>query len=224
MHSVRVSVRNSGSAADAEDSGTLPIEVTSGSGATVAPSEWQLARMDVRRGLERFRHQAPPVSLSVTAGEIASTAAGGPQRYSFYTPELSLMSETSTSTGPPTIAYDYLWFGGQPVAQVEASTGAIAWYFNDHLGTPVLQTDATGGIVWRAEYEPYGKVVQYRVGATRHQPLRFPGQEYDGTSPETEYNIFRWYRSSWGKYAARRTHWGTRSLRYTPTQRAIPSG
>src|SRR5205823_3826956 len=79
---------------------------------------------------------------------------------------------------------------------------ALLYTFDDHLGTPLLQTDATGAVVWRAEYEPYGDVWTMRAGAARDQILRFPGQEYAGKWEGTEerYNIFRWYRSGWGRY------------------------
>ena len=46
----------------------------------------------------------------------------------------------------------------------------------------------------------YGRVAAFRVGATRHQPLRFAGQEYDDFAGDREYNIFRWYRELWGRY------------------------
>jgi RHS repeat-associated protein len=122
-------------------------------------------------------------------------------RYSLYTPELNLMSETETSTAStPAVAYDYIWFGGKPVAQVDAATNTTHWTFTDHLGTPILQTNATGAIDWRAEYEPFGSVFTLRTGSTRHQPLRFPGQESDSVDGEREYNIFRWYRSGWGRF------------------------
>ena len=119
-------------------------------------------------------------------------------RYSFYTPELNLLAETElTSTATPAIAYEYVWFGGQPLAQIETAISTVAWYFNDHLGTPILQTDAAANVVWRVEREPYVKTFSHRAGPTRHQPLAFPGQEETG---DTSYNIFRWYRSGWGRY------------------------
>jgi RHS repeat-associated protein len=65
---------------------------------------------------------------------------------------------------------------------------------------PALTIQET--VVWRAEYEPYGTVSSFRAGASRHQPLRFPGQEYDETAPEQQYNIFRWYRAGWGRYTS----------------------
>ncbi len=79
------------------------------------------------------------------------------------------------------------------------------WTFTDHLGTPIIQTDSAGNTYWRAEYEPYGQVFALR-SPDQHQPLRLPGQEAEqlnlgpnGTT-ERSYNIFRWYRSGWGRY------------------------
>jgi RHS repeat-associated protein len=128
-----------------------------------------------------------------------SLIAGAEHRYYFYTPELNLLAETEVSTGSaPAIEYEYLWFNGQPVAQMSTATSDIAWYFNDPLGTPLLQTDATAMVIWRVEREPYGKIAEHREGFGRHQPLAFPGQEEQGG--ELAYNIHRWYRSGWGRY------------------------
>jgi RHS repeat-associated protein len=141
---------------------------------------------------------APCVTSS--AFRIAgATATPRVNRYSFYTPELSLLAESEESTsGDKAIRYAYVRFAGQPLAQIENSTGDIAYYFNDHLGTPVLQTSSTGAVVWRVERDPYGQTFTTRVGADRHQPLAFPGQENDGS--KLSYNIYRWYRGGWGRY------------------------
>jgi RHS repeat-associated protein len=121
------------------------------------------------------------------------------RRFYFYTPELNLLAETElTADATPDIEYEYIWFGGQPVAQIATATDTISWYFNDHLGTPVLQTDASAEVVWRVEREPFGKTFEVRAGAELHQPLAFPGQEEDGG--DTAYNIHRWYRAGWGRY------------------------
>jgi RHS repeat-associated protein len=124
------------------------------------------------------------------------------RQYTFYTPELSLLSETpstSSTTVAPVVAYDYVWFGGQPLAQIENATGNIAWYFNDHLGTPIRQTDSTGRVLWQAEYEPYGTIYAIRRGEARHQPLRLPGQTAEEGS-DLYQNVFRFYRAGWGRY------------------------
>ena len=72
-----------------------------------------------------------------------------------YLPELPLLTESEFTTGTPVPAWDYVWFAGQPLAQIASATGAIHWYFNDHLGTPVLTTDAAGAVDWRLEREPF---------------------------------------------------------------------
>jgi RHS repeat-associated protein len=126
-------------------------------------------------------------------------------RYFFYTPEMNLMAETElTSNSTPAILYEYIWFNGQPVAQMD-SAGTASLTFTDHLGTPLIQTSSVQGITWRAEHEPYGEVFALRT-PDQHQPLRLPGQEAEqlnlGPNGVTErsYNIFRWYRNGWGRY------------------------
>jgi RHS repeat-associated protein len=149
---------------------------------------------------ESFEATEPLASVSP-----ASVTAVG-RRYFFYTPEMSLMAETELTTNPgaPAVLYEYIWFNGQPVAQVDAGP-VTHWTFTDHLGTPLILTDTAGAIYWRAEHEPYGKIFALRT-ADQHQPLRLPGQEAEqlnlGPNGATErsYNIFRWYRNGWGRY------------------------
>lgn len=142
---------------------------------------------------------AAPVALGVTTRLIESETSGSVLHYSIYSPELQLLANTRPEATTSAFTHEYVWFGGVPVAQMDVATGNVDWYFTDHLGTPLLQTDASANIVWRAEHEPYGKVHTYRAGATKFQPLRFPGQENDGEG-ETSYNIYRWYRAGWGRY------------------------
>jgi len=131
--------------------------------------------------------------------------ASGNKRYFFYTPELSLLAETTLAPNPSTTGgYEYVWFNGHPAAE---ENGGTHWTFTDHLGTPLLLTDSTGtGIFWRVEYEPYGRVFTLRT-SDQHQPLRFPGQEAEQLNflpngrTERDYNIFRWYRYGWGRYS-----------------------
>ncbi|HYC87626.1 MAG TPA: RHS repeat-associated core domain-containing protein [Thermoanaerobaculia bacterium] len=148
-------------------------------------------------GLESSGSSAnAPMTSAVPAADAEPTL----RRHSLYTPEAHLLAETELTTAPhPAVAYEYLWFNGEPAAQIETATSTIHWYFNDHLGTPLLTTNATATIDWRVEREPYGPIATTRTGLARHQPLSFPGQEHDpGT--EVAYNIFRWYRAGWGRY------------------------
>ncbi|HET9210780.1 MAG TPA: RHS repeat-associated core domain-containing protein, partial [Thermoanaerobaculia bacterium] len=157
----------------------------------------------------------PPSRTAATTAKAAASApvqdlttksiAAGTRQFFLYTPEMNLLAETDLTTAQhPAIANEYIWFNGHPVAQID-STGTTAWTFTDHLGTPILQTSAPQGIVWRAEYEPFGEVYTLR-SYDRHQPLRLPGQEAEelgsGANGVTDrsYNIHRWYRGEWGRY------------------------
>jgi RHS repeat-associated protein len=155
------------------------------------------------RGRTSFRYQSLQSTSPWSASSPSTPAVhSGPyaRRYSLYTPELNLLAETELTTAQsPTIAYEYIWFGGQPLAQITTATNDVAWYFNDHLGAPLIQTDAAANVVWRVERDPYGTTYTTRAGADRHQPLSLPGQEVT-VENETAYNIFRWYRSGWGRY------------------------
>ncbi|HSP13608.1 MAG TPA: RHS repeat-associated core domain-containing protein [Thermoanaerobaculia bacterium] len=152
-----------------------------------------------RTFLNRLRRGEDTLGFSVTTK--LTTATGPTRSYSFYSPELQLLSETAlTDTATPPFAYDYVWFGGEPLAQINTITGDIAYDLNDHLGAPLLQTSTTGSIVWRADREPYGNRYLVRASGDRYQPLGLPGQEYSENAPELQYNIFRWYRAGWGRY------------------------
>ena len=129
-----------------------------------------------------------------------TSISSDPSLYYLYTPELQLLAETEHSMSPAkNIAYQYVWFGGAPVAQIDTAANATRWYVTDHLGTPLVQTDTAGTVIWRAEYTPYGEVYGLRAGAALHQPLRLPGQFAENGS-DLANNVFRWYRGGWGRY------------------------
>ena len=139
---------------------------------------------------------------------LAASFPGSPKRNFIYSPEMNLLAESELARPrEKAILYEYIWFNGHPVAQVDGGT-VTHWTFTDHLGTPLIQTTASQTVWWRAEYEPYGRVFVYNPTglADQHQPLRLPGQEAEqlnlGQNGATErsYNIFRWYRPNWGRY------------------------
>jgi RHS repeat-associated protein len=132
-------------------------------------------------------------------GIRVSAAQDGLERHYLYSRDFALLAETaSTGSAVKPIEHEYIWLSGSPIAQVDVATGAIAFTFADHLGTPILQSNAAGEVLWRAEYEPYGAVWTLRAGAGRHQPLRFAGQEV--REGDLSYNVFRWYRAGSGRY------------------------
>ena len=99
----------------------------------------------------------------------------------------------SNSAG--TITAEYVYLNGQPLTKME---GANTYYYhNDHLATPQKMTDASGTVVWAADYKPFGEAVIAVSTITNN--LRFPGQYYD-TETGLHYNYYRDYNPVIGQY------------------------
>lgn len=133
------------------------------------------------------------------------TAHLGPQTRNYlYDPDMHLQAESSLSGGP--LQYEYVWFGGTPVGQIDIG-GSAHWTVTDQRGAPFMQTNNVGQLYWQADYEPFGAVYDERT-ADVHQPLRLPGQEAEEFSTSEGpngasgryYNGFRWYRPLYGRY------------------------
>ena len=72
------------------------------------------------------------------------------------------------------------------------------WYHNDHLGTPQVLTNAGQQVVWKADYEAFGgTALQVNIV---DNPLRLPGQYADAQVPKFNYNWWRNYDVSTGRY------------------------
>ncbi len=100
---------------------------------------------------------------------------------------------------------------GQRVATIGGLSGltgspteAIFYYHTDHLGTPIMMTDSTGQVVWKAEYLPFGEVASLNEdvdgdGIKVTNNLRFPGQ-YGDAETGLHYNMARDYQPVVGRY------------------------
>jgi len=77
------------------------------------------------------------------------------------------------------------------------SQAATFYFHNDHLGTPQVVTGENQAVVWKGEYDPFGRVTE-TVSAVE-QNLRFPGQYFDGETG-LHYNYFRIYDPNIGRY------------------------
>jgi RHS repeat-associated protein len=126
-------------------------------------------------------------------GQRVKKVAGGTTIY-HYDLMGNLIQETD---GSGNIISSYVYAGTHSIAKVESS-GAIYYYHNDHLGTPLAMTDATGAIVWKAAYNPFGKA-EVDQSSTITNNFRFPGQYYDSESG-LHYNWYRYYDPGTGRY------------------------
>ncbi|MGB6641971.1 MAG: RHS repeat-associated core domain-containing protein [Thermoanaerobaculia bacterium] len=109
-----------------------------------------------------------------------------------------------------------LTFAGRPVGiydrveetaldgQVSEAT-SLTYLTTDHLGTPVLATNAGGNSAWSGGFEPFG--ADYSEAQQAGVFLRFPGQwenEVWEAASEGEalyYNVHRWYEYGTGRYS-----------------------
>jgi RHS repeat-associated protein len=86
------------------------------------------------------------------------------------------------------------------LAEDEAKRPVTVRYFHcDHLGTPMALSDDKGKIVWRAEYDPWGNVVEEFNPDGIEQNIRFQGQHFDQESG-LHYNRHRYYDPKLGSY------------------------
>jgi RHS repeat-associated protein len=93
------------------------------------------------------------------------------------------------------ITTEYVYLNGQPLTKIE---GANTYYYhNDALGTPQKMTDASGTVVWSADYKPFGEATVTISTITNN--LRLPGQYFDQETG-THYNYFRDYNPMIGRY------------------------
>jgi RHS repeat-associated protein len=119
--------------------------------------------------------------------------------------------DRSTNVGASLADRYVFYFGSRPVASMELVGGSasIQYLSVDHLGTPVLATDGSGGSVWMGGFEPFG--LDWQAGTSdgsreRGEFLRFPGQWFDETweeaslGAEMAYNVHRWYGTTTGIY------------------------
>jgi RHS repeat-associated protein len=73
----------------------------------------------------------------------------------------------------------------------------IYYFINDHLGTPQKLLDENAGVVWSADYKPFGEA-DVNVSIFANQ-FRLPGQYFDAETG-LHYNWFRYYDPSTGRY------------------------
>ncbi|MDY6827690.1 MAG: RHS repeat-associated core domain-containing protein, partial [Bacillota bacterium] len=85
----------------------------------------------------------------------------------------------------------------QSVVGQTAEEQKIYYFINDHLGAPQKLLDESAGIVWSADYKPFGEAdVNVNAFANR---FRFPGQYFDEETG-LHYNYHRYYEPSTGRY------------------------
>jgi RHS repeat-associated protein len=107
---------------------------------------------------EDYAYDADGTRVSRTRGNVTTIYLGG------------LVEQEGTTTRTHYV------FGGQVIAQREGST--VIYLHGDHLGSISVATSATGAVVSKQEFTPWGEVRSGGIGQTT---LNYTGQRKDGT-------------------------------------------
>ena len=85
----------------------------------------------------------------------------------------------------------------------DSALAAYTYYHNNELGSPVAATDATGVLIWRAHYRPFGRRSQTTQSfmASLDNSLWFTGHAHDEVTDLT-YMLARYYDPGIGRFLA----------------------
>ncbi len=89
----------------------------------------------------------------------------------------------------------YVYLNNMLLARIDGSS--VYYYHDDPLGAPQTMTDSGGNIVWRAEYEPFGKVMITTSAVVNN--VRLPGM-YADSETGLYYNWNNYYDSKSGRW------------------------
>lgn len=94
---------------------------------------------------------------------VAKTLASGPTSYFFYTRTNGhLLQQSDSFSGQAT---NYIYLNNELIARHQAST--VTYTITDRLGTPIVESNASGATTVRFAYDPYGG---RRQGVNQQQP------------------------------------------------------
>ncbi len=112
----------------------------------------------------------------------------------WYSAAGDVLAESSASG---TLTAEYVFFHGRRIARRDAASGAIRYYFSDHLGSASVITNEAGTIMEESQYFPFGAERAVLNGDTN--PYKFTGKERDS---ETGLDYFgaRYYGSTMGRW------------------------
>lgn len=109
-----------------------------------------------------------------------------------------LAGETLAETGlTGTINEEYIYFNDERIARVDRPSGAVHYYFSDHLGSSSVITDASGNVQERYYYYPYGGI-QSTIGSDPNH-YKFTGKERDSESGLDNFGA-RFFTSNIGRF------------------------
>jgi RHS repeat-associated protein len=92
---------------------------------------------------------------------------------------------------------EYVFFDGERVARKDFPSGAVSYYFSDHLKTTDIVTDAQGNIKNESDFYPWGGELPFVANDSNH--YKFTGKERD-TETQLDYFGARYYSNGLGRF------------------------
>ncbi|MHB8798960.1 MAG: RHS repeat domain-containing protein [Thermoanaerobaculia bacterium] len=174
-----------------------------------------------RRAVATFKHDARNLRTLASYIPCGLVSPAVQAEFAFHGPDGTLLFlRESQPVFVLSTDQVHVWLDGEPVALIARGTSKmnrferLTFLHGDHLGRPVGMTDSTGALVWRPEYEPFGRSLAPRTNTIPGPGFRFPGQwesrisaDLPGGDPTplgrigalTD-NWHRTYVQRWGRY------------------------
>ncbi|EFE06258.1 RHS element core protein [Citrobacter youngae] len=152
--------------------------------------------------LEKTRHRSLAEILQQDGGEDGHSVAFPPELVQ----KLNVLETEIRRNQVSDNNREWLAGGGLTVEQMAAQLEEeyvperkLHLYHCDHRGLPLALIDADNSVVWRAEYDEWGNLLNEDNPRNLQQLIRLPGQQYDDES-ELYYNRHRYYNPEQGRY------------------------
>jgi RHS repeat-associated protein len=95
------------------------------------------------------------------------------------------------------VATKHLYLGRNKLADIE--NGNVTYYHSDPVSSPLAATDASGNLLWRTSYRPYGERLTGGDGGKNKE--WFGGKPYEDVTGLSYFGA-RWYDPVLGRFAA----------------------
>ena len=130
-------------------------------------------------------------------GKRVKKTEGGASTYYVYS---SVMGSAVMEVASGGVQRAYVMGSGNVIAQRNAD-GQFYWLHADHLGSGRKMTDTSGNLTYRAEFDPYGKLLyEWSLGnQANRNSKKFTGYERDAGSG-LDFAQARMYGSEWGRF------------------------
>ena len=127
----------------------------------------------------------------------AAATPNGSLSFSLYTQSGQIVYEEDYHSSPTT-AKEHVYLAGSIIATRENKWGVsveVKYQHTDALGSPVAVTNASGQVIERMDYEPWGAI----IGKPSHNGIGYTGHVMDGATGLT-YMQQRYYDQSVGRF------------------------